>query len=276
MARSRLPEALAPRRTAAPLPLALPGTEPVPSARELLLHSRAGRLFLIAAGLKVVIAVLRLLVDPPAFVEVLSSAATIALVVSVGYFVWRLFVLIKRRLLWRVRRKLILSYIFIGVVPTLLIIAFFLLGASAITMNVSAYLFKDGYDDIMSDARLIAQAAAAEISRNPGTTAETIARVQRNAAQTYRGIALVFVPMAAGAPPAAQAGRWEHVPVPDRIPAWLRARADGFAGSIAVPLTDAAGEAELVVRAAVPAVSKGQRLGFVIADVPIDVVAEED
>ena len=65
---------------------------------------------------------------PPALVEVLSSAATIGLIVSVGYFVWRLFVLMKRRLLWRVRRKLILSYIFIGVVPALLIIAFFLLG----------------------------------------------------------------------------------------------------------------------------------------------------
>ena len=34
----------------------------------------------------------------------------------------------KRRLLWRVRRKLILSYIFIGVVPALLIVVFFLLG----------------------------------------------------------------------------------------------------------------------------------------------------
>ena len=34
----------------------------------------------------------------------------------------------QRRLLWRVRRKLILSYIFIGVVPALLIVGFFLLG----------------------------------------------------------------------------------------------------------------------------------------------------
>ena len=271
MARSRLPEASAPPdRAAAPLPLALPGTEPVPTARDLLLHSRAGRLFLVAAGVKVVVAIVRRLADPPAVVEVLSSAATIALVLSVGYFVWRLFVLVKRRLLWRVRRKLILSYIFIGVVPTLLIIAFFLLGASAITMNVSAYLFKDGYDDIMSDARLIAQAAAAEIARNPATTAETIARVHRNAAQTYRGITLVFVPLAPGAPPSAHAGRWEHVPVPAMIPEWLRERSDAFAGSVAVPLPDSPGEAELVVRAAVPAAVKGRRLGFVIADVPID------
>ena len=41
---------------------------------------------------------------------------------AVGYLVWGLFVLMKRQLLWRVRRKLILSYIFIGVVPALLIV----------------------------------------------------------------------------------------------------------------------------------------------------------
>ena len=39
----------------------------------------------------------------------------------------RLLVARKRRLLWRVRRKLILSYIFIGFVPAMLIVAFFLL-----------------------------------------------------------------------------------------------------------------------------------------------------
>ena len=46
-------------------------------------------------------------------------------------FIWRLFVLMKQQLLWRVRRKLILSYIFIGVVPSLLIVIFFLLGGAA-------------------------------------------------------------------------------------------------------------------------------------------------
>jgi hypothetical protein len=57
----------------------------------------------------------------------------------VGVFAWRLFVQIKRRLLWRVRRKLILSYIFIGVIPSLLILVFFLFAGSLVFMNVSAY-----------------------------------------------------------------------------------------------------------------------------------------
>ena len=258
------------RRAAAPLPLALPGVERAPDARTVLLHSWAGRLFIVAASLKLLVAALRRIVELPTIVEIVSTAATIGLAVSVGYFVWRLFVLVKRRLLWRVRRKLILSYIFIGVVPTLLIIGFFLLGASAITMNISAYLFKDGYDDIMSDARLIAQAAAAEIARSPATAAETVARVHRNGAHTYPGLTLAFVPLTADAPPARHAGRWEHAPVPTRIPDWLRSRPDAWGGSIAVPLQDSAGEFELVVRAAVPAATTLRRIGFVIADVPID------
>ena len=46
----------------------------------------------------------------------------------------------KRRLLWRVRRKLIISYIFIGFVPAILIVAFFLLGGLLLFSNFSSYL----------------------------------------------------------------------------------------------------------------------------------------
>ena len=59
--------------------------------------------------MKVVVALLRQATDLPGFVRILNGAATIGLAVSVGVFVWRLFVLMKRRLLWRLRRRLILS-----------------------------------------------------------------------------------------------------------------------------------------------------------------------
>ena len=91
-------------------------------------------------------------------------------------FVWRLFVLIKRRLLWRVRRKLILSYIFIGVIPSLLILVFFLFGSAVLFMNVSAYLFKNGYDKVVDDAKVVAQAAAAEIAAIRDRVADDRAR----------------------------------------------------------------------------------------------------
>ncbi|MEO8522420.1 MAG: hypothetical protein ABI603_13720, partial [Acidobacteriota bacterium] len=86
-------------------------------ARDLLLRSWPGRLFLLSAAVKLVLAPARLLDTTPGIVQIVNGAATIGLFAALGYFTWGLFVLMKRRLLWRVRRKLILSYIFIGVVP---------------------------------------------------------------------------------------------------------------------------------------------------------------
>src|SRR5436305_2788942 len=140
---------------------------PQTTPRELLLHSWAGRLFLAAAALKFVFAIWRTAAELPAAARLVSSGVTIALAVALVVFGWRLFVQVKRRLLWRVRRKLILSYIFIGVIPSLLILVFFLFAGSLVFMNVSAYLFRDAYEKVMDDGRISAQAAATEIARTP-------------------------------------------------------------------------------------------------------------
>src|SRR3954469_10980649 len=148
-------------------PTPRPVAAPQPTARELLFETWPGRLFLISAAVKVVVALWRATGALPSAARVASAIATIGLVIAVGMFAWRLFTQIKRRLLWRVRSKLILSYIFIGVIPSLLILVFFLFAGSLVFMNVSAYLFKDGYDSIVESARLSAQAAATEIRGNP-------------------------------------------------------------------------------------------------------------
>jgi phosphoserine phosphatase RsbU/P len=275
MLRSRLPAASRQsRRTLPELPAQRPAAPDLsPSPVDLLFNTWSGRLFIVAAGLKLLVAVLRRVTGVPGAIELLSSAATIGLMVSVGYFVWRLFLLMKRRLLWRVRRKLILSYIFIGVVPALLIIAFFTLGAWVISTNVSAYLFRDGYDDMLNYAGLAANAAAAEIGRNPATAGETVARVQRNtstAGRQYRRLSIVFVPAADGAPPLVRAGEWSHAAAaPDRIPVWLTAAPGPFIGTVA-PAAARGGDVQLIARAAVPVQQNTRRLGYVIVDIPVD------
>lgn len=240
------------------------------SARELLLKTWPGRLFIISAALKLVVALLRLAGELP-LVSILSSAATIGLVISVSVFVWRLFVLMRQQLLWRVRRKLILSYIFIGVVPSLLIVIFFLLGGLLIFMNVSAYLFKDGYDAALNDLKVVTSGAAAEISRAPEAAAQSLARTQRNAALLYRGVSLVYVPVEpAVRPPAVPrvtAGGWEHIAAPRSIPAWVKR--DGWFGTIAIQLSDGPGQVELVDRAVAPVVLGGTLAGHVVGDLPI-------
>ncbi len=246
--------------------------EPSHASRDLLLHTWAGRLFIISAALKIIVALLRLAVELPRLITILSSAATVGLIVSVAYFVSRLFVLMKRRLLWRVRRKLILSYIFIGVVPSLLIVIFFLLGGVLIFMNVSAYLFKDGYDATLNYVKLVTDAAASEVSRTPDTAAQSLERTHRNAIRLYRGLSFVYIP-APGAPRNAPVGRialgpWEHMTPVDALPAWVTR--DGWWGAIVVPLPEGAGQVELVNRAISTVVVDGRLAGYVVGDLPID------
>src|SRR5512144_1880141 len=96
--------------------------------RAMLLQTRTGRAFLVAAAVKLALAVVGAVRPLPAFLSALDVIATLVLIVTISIFIVRLARVARRRLLWRVRRKLILSYIFIGLVPALLIIAFFLLG----------------------------------------------------------------------------------------------------------------------------------------------------
>jgi sigma-B regulation protein RsbU (phosphoserine phosphatase) len=253
-------------------PLTLPPPEPQRTTRDLLLRSWPGRLFIVAAAIRLVVAILRLFGELPAFFQVLATTATIALAVVLGYFVARLFVLLRRRLLWRVRRKLILSYIFIGVVPALLIVGFFLLGATVISWNVSAYLFKDGYDEIVDDAAAMAEAGAAEISRTPSGAAATISRLQQNGstALNHPNLSIVFVPQAGGAGTFTRAGAWEHVRPPEAIPGWVKASTPGFTGSVAIPHPDHPGRTELIARAVRAAATAKGMIGHVVADIPID------
>jgi sigma-B regulation protein RsbU (phosphoserine phosphatase) len=227
-------------------------------------------LFIVAVAVKLLAALFRIGGEPPAFVQVLSSIATVALAISLVYFIARLFIMIKRRLLWRVRRKLILSYIFIGVVPASLILVFFLLGASVFSMNVSAYLFKDGYDDVIRDTSVLSDGAAGEIARVPAAAAETIARVQRNGARTrnHPSLSMLFVPTDGSKLTRAAAGEWKHAPVPETMPGWLGPA--GFEGTVVVPDADAPAGTALVIRSVKPAMAGTTRLGYVVADIPID------
>jgi sigma-B regulation protein RsbU (phosphoserine phosphatase) len=69
---------------------------------------------------------------------------------------------IKRRLLWRVRRKLTISYIFIGVVPAILIVGFFLLCGLLLFFNVGGYLVRTRAASLVDEARALAQLIAAD------------------------------------------------------------------------------------------------------------------
>lgn len=263
------PDRPSPARRRAPAPASLPpGSDAHVTATDLLLHTWAGRLFLLSAGLKLLVAPFRIAGDPPAFVAAVSIAATIGLILAVSYFVWRLVVLMKRRLLWRVRRKLIISYIFIGVIPAALIVGFFLVGASTLAMNISAYMFKDGYDDVVSEIKLYTEAAANEVARAPAAMRDTIERVHRNGARKYPELAIAFVPAPGSRTAPVVAGRWEHLSVPPAAPAWLTA--PGFEGTVAIGATAPDEESQLVIRVMYRVANPAGTLGHVVSDLPVD------
>ena len=146
------------------------------------------------------------------------------------------------------RRKLTLSYIFIGFVPALLIIAFFLLSGLLLFFNISSYMLRTRLSALVDDTRFLAQSAALELqraggigemaadaelagrrvasrvslaSRTPSVPAQT--RVQRSPSR------LRASPMAE---PDHPPGRGRTSTVPSRVPSWIPC--EGHAGLVIV------------------------------------------
>ena len=135
-----------------------------------------------------------------------------------------------------------------------------------LSMNIGAYLFKDGYDDVVRNAGLIADAAVGDIGRTPASAREAIERLNTNSSGfNYPGLSMVFVPASGDPARVVRAGRWEHTAPPTTLPAWVAASPKGFTGTISVPLPESPGNHELIVRAV-----RTGRPGFVVVDVPID------
>ncbi|PYR74884.1 MAG: hypothetical protein DMF87_21715, partial [Acidobacteria bacterium] len=98
--------------------------------------------------------------------------------------------------LWRVRRKLTLSYVFIGFVPILLIVVFFLLCGLLLFFNVSSYLVQSRVSALVDETRFLAEATAIELAQAPDdpTFDEVLTRRQEAASARYHGASIVVVP----------------------------------------------------------------------------------
>lgn len=244
--------------------------------RPALLSSLPGRLLTLGIIIKLVVFVLGAVgLAESGLVQATSTIGSIALAIGLGYFLYQLILTAKHRLLWRVRRKLILSYIFIGVVPALLIVAFFVLCGLLLFFNVSSYLVKGSLRNVTDEATFLARSTALEIQQanDPGATTTIIQRRYVSAATRFPGVSFVFVPASSepceargpgrsarppssasspGAPTAGRAivaspiapiraGPWAHLDPPPTLPAWVSC--DGFGGIIAyVSRTDVAAD----------------------------------
>jgi len=83
-------------------------------------------------------------------------------VYAIGFLLWRVSRL-RTKLLWRIRRKLVISYLLIGLVPTLLILFFFLLSAFFIVGQVSSYVLNTEIRRVDSEMAKSADLAIADL-----------------------------------------------------------------------------------------------------------------
>lgn len=244
--------------------------------RRWLLGTFPGRALVLGAAIKAIAWPLGAAATLPAALEAIDMVGSLALLFAVAYGLTRFAVWAKRRLLWRVRRKLILSYVFVGVVPALLVITFFLLAGLILAFNISSFLVQSRVRNLTDQARFLAQTVQLEVQRSatPDAVAEVLERKQASTEPRYPFVSLAVVPVAgltcqvpagARAPRALPAslpvvaGLWAHLSPPTGLPKWIGC--DGFSGIIAytarrdgaAPGTD---QTRLVMRAvALPEVS---------------------
>ncbi len=173
------------------------------AVRHALLHTFGGRAFLAGVALKAIYLAARLAVGAePALVSATGTLGSVALIVAAGCLIVRMAPRARRNLLWRVRAQLILSYVFIGVIPALLIVAFFAVSGLVLFLNVASYLVTNGFDNVKNEAIYVARLTATEIQRGPGPGAAQAILSQRESAlaSIYPGASMALVPTASGEP----------------------------------------------------------------------------
>ena len=153
-----------------PEPLQLPPPSPRPRAfRSWITGTFAGRAIAIGALIKLLAFILGATLGRSSRIDAFDSIGDVARVVAACVLGYRIYVDATRRQLWRVRRKLILSYIFIGVVPVLLIAAFFLVAGMLLFLNVSAFMLRNRLDALVDETRFLAENAALELQHAQST-----------------------------------------------------------------------------------------------------------
>jgi serine phosphatase RsbU (regulator of sigma subunit) len=146
-------------------------------------------------------------------------------------------------MLWRVSRKLILSYILVGAVPILLLGTFSLLAFLLIFFDISAYLVQSRVASLTEQAATFARTTLFEVERAPDNHREIAARRQTATATRFAGVSIAVVNTA-------------------DLPSWLKAQS--FAG-----LVKTKSDHRLTVRAV--AVARDRAVPYaVVVELPAD------
>jgi serine phosphatase RsbU (regulator of sigma subunit) len=238
------------------------------STRARWITSRTGRSFLAAIVLKGFILTAIWVMATSTALEFLDRTVNLALLILAGVSIYRLTELMRARMLWRVRRKLVLSYILIGAVPLLLLLAFSLLGFLLVFFDISSYLVQNRLNGLTDQANTLARTTLIEVDRTPFEGRPDVLSRRQSVLETrYPGISLAMVSTSGSPrcgvapskdlPPASPAGS---------LPRWVSCR--GFAGMLLVQGSDAAHLRLIARAAALP--NRANPDYAVLVDLPVD------
>lgn len=248
--------------------------------RQWLLGSFPGRVLLVGLAIKIQAAVIGAIFPASwQWLDAVDTIGSLALIFVGAYLLTKGIIWSKRRLLWRVRRKLILSYVFVGLVPGLLIITFFLIAGFLLFSNVSSYLLQSRVRTVIDQASFIAQSAVleAEHGDSPAVLRRRLEQRRQIAEPRFPFISYAVLPINGLECPDAPAdvglpaqsmliGPWRHLPAPEQLPRWVPC--DGFAGLLAYEVANGTSPQHRFVMRAVALPNVRRPSWAVVVDVP--------
>jgi len=231
------------RRYSLPAPATEPAPGPIARLSGYFLRSWPGRILLGALAVRLLEAAGLPLPGP------LTGLAT--LVLWVFGFVWgfRLVRYLVRRFMWRIRTKLLVSYLFVGVVPLVLLVLFFLLAGALLGGLVAGHMVSGEVQSTAESLGVLTDAALARLPLDDPQVAELLEARLEPARAIHPELAYALVK---GPRTLASAGSAPHA-----LPAWWKG--PRFAGFVSQ-------DGSYVLRAVA---QSGD--GFLVVDAPVDV-----
>jgi sigma-B regulation protein RsbU (phosphoserine phosphatase) len=153
--------------------------------RAFLLGSLAGRIFLVALAVYLLAAVVPL-----------GPLAQVASVFVWAFTLWGAFRLARhllRRLLWRIRSKLILSYLFIALVPVLLLTLLFFIASVLGSILVAGHLVSERLVEAGRELRAASEAALGDLPRDDREAASALEARLKELRARHPGLAATLL-----------------------------------------------------------------------------------
>jgi phosphoserine phosphatase RsbU/P len=91
---------------------------------------------------------------------------TLLLTIPAAYYGWRLFASLRRKLLWKIRRRLILAHVFIGAIPLLLVVVIVYIAAFLVFYQLSYYLISNQIGIHRGQVNALAESLRAELAQS--------------------------------------------------------------------------------------------------------------